>query len=54
MRRRKRCLLCRVWLNSYMEKNTRALMKEVNRNLRQTSIKDYNQLKVVVIQVDQI
>lgn len=29
-------------------------MKEVNRNLRQTSIKDYNQLKVVVIQVDQI
>ena len=41
--------LTRVWLNSYMEKNTRALMREVNKNLRQTKLKDYNQLKVRIV-----
>ena len=35
-----------VFLNSYLEKNSRSLMRQVNQNLRETSMKDYNQLKV--------
>ena len=37
-----------VFLNSYLEKNSRPLMRQVNQNLRETSMKDYNQLKVRV------
>lgn len=35
-----------VFLNSYLEKNSQPLMRQVNQNLRETSMKDYNQLKV--------
>ena len=35
-----------VFLNSYLEKNSQSLMRQVNQNLRETSMKDYNQLKV--------
>ena len=34
-----------VFLNSYLEKNSQPLMRQVNQNLRETSMKDYNQLK---------
>lgn len=39
---------CSVWLNSYMEATTRSLMREINRNLQQTAMKDANQLRVFV------
>ena len=39
-------LMSRVWLNSYMEENARSLVREINRNIRQTTLRDYNQLKV--------
>lgn len=39
-------MINRVWLNSYMEENATALVREINRNIRQTTLKDYNQLKV--------
>ena len=39
-------LMNRVWLNSYMEENARSLVREINRNIRQTTLRDYNQLKV--------
>lgn len=29
-----------------MEENATALVREINRNIRQTTLKDYNQLKV--------
>lgn len=35
-----------MFLNSYLEKNSQSLMRQVNQNLRETSMKDYNQLKV--------
>lgn len=35
-----------MFLNSYLEKNSRPLMRQINQNLRETSMKDYNQLKV--------
>ena len=39
----------RVWLNSYMEKNAHAFMRQMKRSMNETAIKDYNQLKVGVL-----
>ena len=39
-------MMRRVWLNSYLESNAHSLMQQINRNLRETRMKDYNQLKV--------
>ena len=43
---RRECVRVRVWLNSYMEKNARAFMRQMNKSMNETAIKDYNQLKV--------
>lgn len=37
-----------VWLNSYLESNAHSLMQQINRNLRETRMKDYNQLKITL------
>ena len=39
---------CRVWLNSYVEATTRSLLREMNRSLQQTGVREANALKVFV------
>ena len=41
-------MMRRVWLNSYLESNAHSLMQQINRNLRETRMKDYNQLKITL------
>ena len=43
------CVRVRVWLNSYMEKNARAFMRQMKKSMNETAIKDYNQLKVGLV-----
>ena len=45
----RQCIRVRVWLNSYMEKNARAFMRQMKKSMNETAIKDYNQLKVGVM-----
>lgn len=42
-------MIDRVWLNSYMEKNVQAFLKQMKKSMNETAIKDYNQLKVEVM-----
>ena len=39
-------VMCRVWLNSYLESSAHSLMQQINQTLHETRMKDYNQLKV--------
>lgn len=37
-----------MWLNSYVEATTRSLLREMNRSLQQTGVREANALKVFV------